>query len=252
MWQYSIFPLFLDRCTSGQLHVPAVLPPGKGLRCPLDTRLGGTQSRPGREGEQKSLFPCQEWNPGHPSCSQSLFSISTGKLKHLWYDNFTVYEDTFILHRTNSTLLIHLPDRAVLLRDTVQSCRRLTNASALNTETAMFRNVGNHLQGYEIWEDNIRTEPDLKARTWPEQAPEPVQWWTAVQALLNFRSVPPQFSTLLSDRSWKSPLNNLGKARWDDHCKTQFHRLFEMSAATTSIKTATIVAQIRTMSDAHH
>jgi hypothetical protein len=40
---------------SGQLHVPAALPPGKVPRYPLDRRLGGPQSRSGRCGEEKNL-----------------------------------------------------------------------------------------------------------------------------------------------------------------------------------------------------
>jgi len=37
---------------SGQLNAPAALPPGKESLCyPLDRRLGGPQSRSGRDGE---------------------------------------------------------------------------------------------------------------------------------------------------------------------------------------------------------
>jgi hypothetical protein len=39
---------------SGQLHVPATLSPGKEPRYPLDRRLGGPQSRSGRDGEEKN------------------------------------------------------------------------------------------------------------------------------------------------------------------------------------------------------
>jgi hypothetical protein len=39
---------------TGQLHAPAALPPGKE---PLDRRLGGTQSRSGRGGEEKNSQP---------------------------------------------------------------------------------------------------------------------------------------------------------------------------------------------------
>jgi hypothetical protein len=38
---------------SGQLHVPAALPPEKKPWYPLDRRLGGAQSRSGRGGEEK-------------------------------------------------------------------------------------------------------------------------------------------------------------------------------------------------------
>jgi hypothetical protein len=39
---------------SGQLHTPAALPQGKSLRYPLYRRLGGSQSRSGRGGEEKN------------------------------------------------------------------------------------------------------------------------------------------------------------------------------------------------------
>jgi hypothetical protein len=39
---------------SGQLHAPAALPPGKEPWYPLDRRLGGSQSRSGRGGEEKN------------------------------------------------------------------------------------------------------------------------------------------------------------------------------------------------------
>jgi hypothetical protein len=41
---------------SGQLHVPAALPPGKSPRYPFYRRLGGTQSRSGRYGEVQIFF----------------------------------------------------------------------------------------------------------------------------------------------------------------------------------------------------
>jgi len=40
---------------SGKLHVPAAL-----CRCPFDRRLGGPQSRSGRDGEEKNSCPCRE------------------------------------------------------------------------------------------------------------------------------------------------------------------------------------------------
>jgi hypothetical protein len=42
---------------SGELHAPAALPPGEEPRYPLDRRLGGPQSRPGRHEEEKILDP---------------------------------------------------------------------------------------------------------------------------------------------------------------------------------------------------
>jgi hypothetical protein len=42
---------------SGQLHAPAALLPRKNIWYPLDRRLGGTQSRSGRGGEEKNSQP---------------------------------------------------------------------------------------------------------------------------------------------------------------------------------------------------
>jgi hypothetical protein len=42
---------------SGQLHAPAAFPPGKEIRYPLNRRLGGPQSRSGRDGEEKNSQP---------------------------------------------------------------------------------------------------------------------------------------------------------------------------------------------------
>jgi hypothetical protein len=42
---------------SGQLHALAALPPGKEPWYPLDRRLGGSQSRSGRGGEEKNSQP---------------------------------------------------------------------------------------------------------------------------------------------------------------------------------------------------
>jgi hypothetical protein len=42
---------------SDQLHAPAALFPGKEPWYPLDRRLGGSQSRSGRGGEEKNFQP---------------------------------------------------------------------------------------------------------------------------------------------------------------------------------------------------
>jgi hypothetical protein len=42
---------------SGQLHAPAALLPRKGPWYPLDRKLGGSQSRSGRGGEEKNSQP---------------------------------------------------------------------------------------------------------------------------------------------------------------------------------------------------
>jgi hypothetical protein len=48
---------------SGQLHDPAALPPGKELHYPLDRRLGGSHSHPGRGGEEKNSQPLPGLEP---------------------------------------------------------------------------------------------------------------------------------------------------------------------------------------------
>jgi hypothetical protein len=45
---------------SSQLHAPAALPPGKDPWYPLDWRLGGPQSRSGRDGEEENSQPPPE------------------------------------------------------------------------------------------------------------------------------------------------------------------------------------------------
>jgi hypothetical protein len=59
---------------SGQIHVPAALPPGN----PLDRRLGGPQSRPER-GIEKNSQPLPGIEPRSsdpPAGSQSLYRLS--------------------------------------------------------------------------------------------------------------------------------------------------------------------------------
>jgi hypothetical protein len=51
---------------NGQLHAPAALPQGKEPRYPLDRRLGGPQSRSGRNGEEKNSHPRRESNTRTP------------------------------------------------------------------------------------------------------------------------------------------------------------------------------------------
>jgi hypothetical protein len=45
---------------SGQLHAPATLPQGKSPWYTLERRMGGTQSRSGRSGEEKNSQPRPE------------------------------------------------------------------------------------------------------------------------------------------------------------------------------------------------
>jgi hypothetical protein len=48
---------------SGQFHASAALFPGKSQGYPLDRKLDGPQSRSGRCGEEKNLFPLPEIEP---------------------------------------------------------------------------------------------------------------------------------------------------------------------------------------------
>jgi hypothetical protein len=56
---------------SGHFHAPAALSSRKEPRYPLDRRLGGPQSRSGRDGENKNSNHCifRQLNPGRPGCS---------------------------------------------------------------------------------------------------------------------------------------------------------------------------------------
>jgi hypothetical protein len=73
---------------SGQLHVPAALPPEKSPWYPLDRRLSGPQSRSGRGGEEKnSQLPpgIEPYNPDRPAHSPALDRLSYyGSLNNQW------------------------------------------------------------------------------------------------------------------------------------------------------------------------
>jgi hypothetical protein len=62
---------------SGQLYVQAALPHGNRHQYPLDRRLGGSQSRSWRCGEEKSLAPCRDSISGHPARRCSGWAIPT-------------------------------------------------------------------------------------------------------------------------------------------------------------------------------
>jgi hypothetical protein len=62
----DIAPQFLtwnEMEVSGLLHVPITLFQGEQPWCPSDRRLGEPQSRSGRFGEEKNLFPLPEKEP---------------------------------------------------------------------------------------------------------------------------------------------------------------------------------------------
>jgi hypothetical protein len=64
---------------SGQLHAPAALPQGKSPWYPLNRRLGGSQSRSGRGGEEKNSQPppgIEPYNSDRPGRSPELYRLS--------------------------------------------------------------------------------------------------------------------------------------------------------------------------------
>jgi hypothetical protein len=64
---------------SYQLHAPAALFPEKESPLLFDKRLGGSQSRSGRDGKEKNSQPPPEIkppNPDRPVRSQSLYGLS--------------------------------------------------------------------------------------------------------------------------------------------------------------------------------
>jgi len=62
---------------SGQLHAPAALSPGNSPRYPLDRRMGGPQSRPGRGGQDKNPSLFRELNLGLSTRSLLLYWLPT-------------------------------------------------------------------------------------------------------------------------------------------------------------------------------
>jgi hypothetical protein len=84
---------------SGHHNATAVYQQGKKFRYPLSKRMGGTQSRSGRGGEEKSL--CRESNSGRPA--YSLVVILSYRTLQLADVNF--YDPQFVYSR--SRLIIH-------------------------------------------------------------------------------------------------------------------------------------------------
>jgi hypothetical protein len=73
----SIAPRIFGLGTSCRWVVSFTLRPlyrqGKSPWYPLDRRLGGTQSRSGRGGEEKIPRPCRDSNPDHPTSCPALY-----------------------------------------------------------------------------------------------------------------------------------------------------------------------------------
>jgi len=62
-------------------------PPGKQPRYPLDRRLGGSENRSGRGGEDEKILPCRESNRGRSARSlvttlTELFQLQQHQLTH--------------------------------------------------------------------------------------------------------------------------------------------------------------------------
>jgi hypothetical protein len=83
---------------SGQLHAPAALPPGNCPPCQLYRRLGGSQSRSGRYGEERNLLPLPGIEPQFLNRSaHSLIAILTQQEKQNEFQNYFQCEDPKIL-----------------------------------------------------------------------------------------------------------------------------------------------------------
>jgi hypothetical protein len=84
---------------SGQLHAPAVLPPGKSPWYPFYRRLGGPQNRSGRYREVKFFYPTGTRTPtphSRPARSQSLYRLSyPGSPLYGWYWKSSSFEHSF-------------------------------------------------------------------------------------------------------------------------------------------------------------
>jgi hypothetical protein len=76
---------------SGQLHIPAALPPppGKSPWCPLDTRLGGTESRTGRSDEEKNSQPLPNFEPPIIQPVAQRYTAELTRLRHWTRDSIT-------------------------------------------------------------------------------------------------------------------------------------------------------------------
>jgi hypothetical protein len=61
VWVHAFLTSALD--VSGQLHAPVALPPGKNPLVLMYRRLGGSQSRSGRGGEEKNSQPLPGLEP---------------------------------------------------------------------------------------------------------------------------------------------------------------------------------------------
>jgi hypothetical protein len=68
---------------SGQLHAPAILPPGKSPWYPLDRMLRGPQSRSGRGGEEKNSQPLPGLEPPIIQPVTQRYTTELSRLQHV-------------------------------------------------------------------------------------------------------------------------------------------------------------------------
>jgi hypothetical protein len=77
-WRYSSTHSLTSAVDRGEwsVHAPAALPQGKSPWCPLDRKVGGSQSRSGRGGKGKNFQPplgIETQNPDRPARSLALY-----------------------------------------------------------------------------------------------------------------------------------------------------------------------------------
>jgi hypothetical protein len=78
----------------GQFHCPTALPLGMEKLYPLDSRLGGPQSRPGLYGEEKISYPCRESKSVLPAPNLVLISSELSWILHKALFALNVYNVT--------------------------------------------------------------------------------------------------------------------------------------------------------------
>jgi hypothetical protein len=72
---------------SGQLHVPAALPPGKGPRYTLDRKLSGSQSQSDAVAYEKNTSFCRETNTLRQASSLVTILTELPRFIHVFISN---------------------------------------------------------------------------------------------------------------------------------------------------------------------
>jgi hypothetical protein len=109
----------------GQRHAPAASRRGKGLRFPLDSRLGGPQSRSARSGEEKNPRSC------FITYSEEFGRKWTCKLlpKFLVRSTSCVFDSRHVI--TDNSYTIHIRTQLVASMDT--SCGQISGSVVCST-----------------------------------------------------------------------------------------------------------------------